>query len=690
MKKIRLFLIENAVPIIFIVLIAIAIPESGLPGKYLLQEILTRLGCNSLLVISLLLPIIAGMGLNFGMVLGAMAGQIGLIFAMDWRIIGIPGFLLAALISLPISILLGLMCGYIMNKAKGREMVTGFILGGFMSSIYMLFVEFAMGTIIPVLNPKMLLSHGYGLNKTIGLESMRKATESLIPLNIGGLNIPIFNYLLITVVCVFIIWLKKTKLGQDMRAVGQDSAVARSAGIAVDKTRIIAIIISTVLAGFGQIIFLQNLGTINTTNSHEQIWLFSIATLLIGGASVTKASIPNAILGVILFHLLFLVAPLAGKNLTGSDALSGYLMPLITYMVSLLALVLHEWKRSTQEKRTKLLYEDGAIAGYDKEGFGLFQAFFAVYLLILFLKAPAGSLPGAFSVIFTRIGMNGVLVLSLLPMIQSGCGLNFGLPLGIIAGLLGATFSIEIGYIGAFGFLFAIIVSQVLGAIFGLGYGTLLNRAKGGEMMIAYYVGFSSVILMSIAWLALPYTNPVMAGSYGGLRSTITVEGYWRRILDDFLTFQIADFKFPTGSILFFLLTSFVVWAFLSSKNEHAITNVNRSRVTSVVISTMLGAMGIIVYQQSYGFIQLFLAPQYMVIPTVAAILIGGAGINKASLTNVFIGISLYQGIITMTPLVFNEVPKPVMSEVSNIVLGSVATNGMILYALTRKTKVLK
>jgi simple sugar transport system permease protein len=90
-------------------------------------------------------------------------------------------------------------------------------------------------------------------------------------------------------------------------------------------------------------------------------------------------------------------------------------------------------------------------------------------------------------------------------MIQSGCGLNFGLSLGVIAGLLGATLSIEMGYVGFCGFLFAILASQVFGAIFGFGYGALLNRVKGGEMMIATYVGFSSVMIMSIAWLCLPW-----------------------------------------------------------------------------------------------------------------------------------------------------------------------------------------
>ncbi|MDR1622931.1 MAG: ABC transporter permease [Synergistaceae bacterium] len=367
-SRLRLFLIENAVVILFIVLIAIAIPASRLPGSFLLQEILTRLGRSSFLVIALLLPIMAGMGLNFGMVLGAMAGQIGLIFVMDWGIVGIPGLLLAMLLSLPISILLGWLCGSIMNMAKGREMVTGFILGFFMNGVYMLFALYAMGSIIPVTNPELLLSRGYGIRNVVDLESVRQALERFIPLKVWGVNIPVLNYLFIAAVSAFIVWFRKTKLGQDMRAVGQDRAVAGATGIAVERTRIIAIIISTVLAGFGQIIFLQNLGTINTTNSHEQTGMFSIASLLIGGASVTKASIPNALVGVILFHLLFLVAPMAGKNLIGSGMLGEYFRQFVSYGVIALSLVLYEWKRAAQEDDARALLRGGAGSDDGKGG----------------------------------------------------------------------------------------------------------------------------------------------------------------------------------------------------------------------------------------------------------------------------------------------------------------------------------
>lgn len=360
--RLRLFLIENAVVLLFIALIAIAIPASGLPGMFLLQEILTRLGRSSFLVIALLLPIMAGMGLNFGMVLGAMAGQIGLILITDWRVVGIPGLMLAIIISVPISVLLGWLCGSIMNMAKGREMVTGFILAFFMNGVYMLVALYAMGSIIPIMNSELLLSRGYGLRNVIDLASVRQALDAFIPLKVAGMNIPVFNYLIIAAVSLFIIWFRKTKLGQDMRAVGQDRAVAGAAGIAVERTRIIAIIISTVLAGIGQIIFLQNLGTINTTSSHEQTGMFSIAALLIGGASVTRASIPNAIVGVILFHLLFLVSPMAGKNLIGSGMLGEYFRQFVSYGVIALALVLYEWKRVAQENESRATLRGGAAS----------------------------------------------------------------------------------------------------------------------------------------------------------------------------------------------------------------------------------------------------------------------------------------------------------------------------------------
>lgn len=326
-----------------------------------------------------------------------------------------------------------------------------------------------------------------------------------------------------------------------------------------------------------------------------------------------------------------------------------------------------------------------------------------LFLLALFVAAPfvGVRLDASLSDTLVRVGMNGILVLAMVPMIQSGCGLNFGLPLGIISGLLGAVTSIQIGVKGSIGFVIAAAIAIPIAVVFGWLYGQLLNRVKGDEMMIATYVGFSSVALMCIAWLLLPYTSPTMIWGYGGsgLRTTISVEGYWLNALSKYLNIRVGEFFYiPVGMFLFFAFVSFLVWAFFRTKIGTAITavgsnpefarasgiNVDKMRTISVILSTVLGALGILVYEQSFGFIQLYMGPFYMAFPAVAAILLGGASVNKATMVNVVVGTFLFQGILTMTPSVINSVMQTDMSEVIRIIV----SNGMILYALTRKVMV--
>ena len=336
---------NNTVPLMFIIICVVCIPISGFSPGYLLNEIVTSLGRNAFLILSLLIPIMAGMGLNFGMTLGAMAGEIGLIFVADWQIWGIPGIILAMIISIPISVLLGLFCGKMLNMAKGREMVTSYIISFFMNGLYQLVVLYMMGSIIPIIHSSIKLPRGYGVRNTVSLLHMRQYLDNLLAIHIGGVKIPVLTLIIIALLCLFIIWFRKTKLGQDMRAVGQDMDVAGDAGIKVERTRIIAIIMSTVFAGLGMVIYLQNMGNISTYSSHTQIGMFCIAALLVGGASVDRASIGNVFLGVILFHLMFIVAPKAGATITGDSMIGEYFRVFISYGVITVALIMYETKK---------------------------------------------------------------------------------------------------------------------------------------------------------------------------------------------------------------------------------------------------------------------------------------------------------------------------------------------------------
>ena len=354
----------NSVPLMFVLICAVFIPLSGFSGSYLLNEIMTRLGRNAFLILSLLIPIMAGMGLNFGMTLGAMAGQIGLILVADWQIWGIPGLVLAAIISIPISILLGLMCGVLLNRAKGREMITSYIISFFVNGVYMLVVLYMMGPIIPIAHNTLKLPRGYGIRNTVSLLPMRQTIDNALAIYVGGVKIPVLTLIIIAAACLFIVWFRKTKLGQDMRAVGQDMEVARDAGINVERTRIISMVISTVFAGFGMIIYLQNLGNFPTYSAHTNVGMFCIAALLVGGASVEKASIGNVFLGVILFHTMFIVAPSAGTKITGDSMIGEYFRVFISYAVITIALVMYETKK---RKSQSLMGQMLAQAQKDEE-----------------------------------------------------------------------------------------------------------------------------------------------------------------------------------------------------------------------------------------------------------------------------------------------------------------------------------
>ena len=336
--------------------------------------------------------------------------------------------------------------------------------------------------------------------------------------------------------------------------------------------------------------------------------------------------------------------------------------------------------------------------------FGLPRIIISGFLLVLFILTPfvGADLPTQITNIINRFSWNAVLVLAMVPMIHAGCGLNFGLPLAIICGLLGGTLSIQLGFTGPMSFLMAVLIATPFAVILGGGYGLLLNRIKGGEMMIATYVGFSVMSFFCMMWLLLPYSSPTMV--YGlsgnGLRPTISLDGFYNQVLAKILHIKIGNIEIPTGSLLVFALLAFLMWAFLHTKTGTAMTavgsnpafakaagiNVDRTRMLSVIMSTWLGAMGILMYQQGFGFIQLYNAPNNLTMPTVAAILIGGASVNKASIPNVIIGTILFQGIVTMTPTVMNSAIHMDMSEVIRIIV----SQGMILYALTRKTEGVK
>ena len=466
------FIFDNKVILLFVLLSIACIMISGANISYIAGEVFSRFGRNTCLVLALIIPCMAGLGMNFGIVVGAIAAQISIFWVVHWGFTGIGGFLLCVAMSTPLAIFFGWLLGKLFNKTKGAEMIAGLVLGFFAAGLYRLFVLYIIGGVIPFDDPN-LLDRGFGLRNAFDLtgnlkyavddisflttaivlgivfllvtavlalhdkkmgnaintksvltrviacvavivfgfvgkmippvaemlgknrviladavllggigalvaaavlflkERPAKGTAAfskvvkiallavvLLATNmVPGINkvyrsvrIPTMTYAVIAFFAFFNNWIVNTRLGQNMRTVGQSRSVATSAGIDVNKTRIIATCISTVLAAWGQLIFLQNLGTFNTVQQQDNVGLYAVAAILVGGANVQKASNKQAIVGVILFHTLFVVAPLAATQLVGDSAISEYIRMFFSYGVIAVSLAMHAWKTGGKRK----------------------------------------------------------------------------------------------------------------------------------------------------------------------------------------------------------------------------------------------------------------------------------------------------------------------------------------------------
>ena len=166
---------------------------------------------------------------------------------------------------------------------------------------------------------------------------------------------PVVTALLSVALFLLTSYLMKTKLGQDFRAVGQNQHIAEIAGINVNRTRIIATILSTVFAAWGMIIYLQNMGTVSVYESHRNIGLFAVASILVGGASTSRASLRNVIVGVILFNAMVIVAPDIGRYAFGDAVMGEYFRSFMQYAAIGLALGLYVWRAVKASRSQNIL-----------------------------------------------------------------------------------------------------------------------------------------------------------------------------------------------------------------------------------------------------------------------------------------------------------------------------------------------
>jgi len=451
-KRLLEILTSNIVTIIFAIFVILGFLASpSITASGLINEVMSRFFRNGLLVVALIIPVMAGLGLNFGIVVGALAAVLAIIPVRYLATVpveemssfsaflhsfltfgGISGLLLCFLIALPIALLFGYLTGKLYNKTRGQEMIAGIIVSFFAEGLLLIFVLFVIGGIIPVSPAHPMIiprtvdgvpvpgvgvrmafemgvhsshpiaardpNHVPGLANSLDFIWQMEFVVGLLILSLGaiaflvirrimadknpaikkspkpifivrcalwgvlallalhgmifgsasplsGVNrIPVVTGLVIAAFCLFTFYFTKTKLGQDCRSVGQSQPIANASGINVDRTRIIATMISTVLGACGMLVFLQNMGHVNTYSAHRQIGMFSVAALLVGGATASKAGIKNAMFGLLLFHAMFVVSPGIGRLIFGDELVAEAVRSFMVYGVIGLALGLHVWK----------------------------------------------------------------------------------------------------------------------------------------------------------------------------------------------------------------------------------------------------------------------------------------------------------------------------------------------------------
>ena len=413
--KLRQWVLENIVFCIFILLGIICLIFGKQSPAYVVSELVSRFSRNAISILSLIIPVLCGMGLNFGIVLGAMAGELGLILTIHWHMAGVAGLLVAVLIGAVFSIIFGYLTGKLYNKTKGQETLTGMILGYFAFGLFNLVLINLLGSLIPFKDEVIMLTGGVGLRDTISLSGMTGGFDDVLHLNLqtvilivfvlsvisagAGMiyharkkyaireslyssrypiviailsalallmrntdflrpvmrftMVPVFTWILIILVALATMYISNTRYGQKVKVIGQNRTVATAAGINVNKVRIQAVIISTIIASLGQIVSLQNIGTMSTYTAHEMVGTYAIAALLVGGASINKATIKQGLVGCILFHLMFFMAPIAARNLFNDTMIGEYVRMFLSYGIIVLSLGLYAWQKPSRRRKAE-------------------------------------------------------------------------------------------------------------------------------------------------------------------------------------------------------------------------------------------------------------------------------------------------------------------------------------------------
>jgi ribose transport system permease protein len=255
-------------------------------------------------VLSLLLQTsattIMGIGVTFAIITGGIDLSIGSVIALSGTVA-----VMAAMAGVPIwlSMIIGLLVGVACGFANGL-MITKLKLPPFIATLGMLMV--ARGVALTITNANAWPApDDFGIlgNNTIF------GTGPKFP----GIPYPVL--IMIAVAIIFSFILGKTRIGRYIYAVGSNEEAARLSGIKVNQVKIVAYIISGLLAGMVGIILASRMVT-SQPNSADGYELYAIASAVIGGTSLMGGvgTVLGTVIGSFIIGILNVGLTMSGAN----------------------------------------------------------------------------------------------------------------------------------------------------------------------------------------------------------------------------------------------------------------------------------------------------------------------------------------------------------------------------------------
>jgi len=243
---------------------------------------------------------IMGIGVTFAIITGGIDLSIGSVIALSGTVA-----VMAAMAGVPIwiSMIIGLLVGAFTGSLNGL-MITKLKLPPFIATLGMLMV--ARGVALTITNanawPAPDAFGDLGNNTIFG-------TGPKFP----GIPYPVL--IMIAIALIFSFILGKTRIGRYIYAVGSNEEAARLSGIKVNQVKIVAYIISGLLAGMVGIILASRMVT-SQPNSADGYELYAIASAVIGGTSLMGGvgTVLGTVIGSFIIGILNVGLTMSGAN----------------------------------------------------------------------------------------------------------------------------------------------------------------------------------------------------------------------------------------------------------------------------------------------------------------------------------------------------------------------------------------